>query len=210
MGHKFKEQHWMLEIKQPIHSGLIRCIVAATLLVAEVSDTSAFYIQLHGDVTEYYSGEGLKGVQVRLVKDSVERETVITSWNGKYEIFLERGYDYLVWFYREDMVTKHVHIDARDVPMFPDVPFYEMYLQMTMVKWIDEFDFAVFELPLGLAQYKHSVRNLNWDVEYTEQRRIELARAMIMYDRERTRQEKEAKRSGKNATITRNRKRARF
>ena len=94
--------------------------------------------------------------------------------------------------------------------MFPDVPFYEMYLQRTMVKWIDEFDFAVFELPLGLAQYKHSVRNLNWDVAYTEERRVELARAMIMYDRARTRQEKEAKRSAKNATITRNRKRARF
>jgi len=179
-------------------------------LVSGIFDSSAFYIQLHGEVTEYYTGDGLKGVQVRLVKDSVERETVITSWNGKYEIFLERGYDYLVWFYREDMVTKHVRIDAREVPMFPDVPFYEMYLQMTMVKWIDEFDFAVFELPLGLAQYKHSVRNLNWDVAYTEERRVELARAMIMYDRARTRQEKEAKRSAKNATITRNRKRARF
>lgn len=200
----------MLKLKHPMDSGLFRAAICAVILFAGALDTRAFYIQLHGDVTDYYSGDGLKGVQVRLVKDSVERETVITSWNGEYEIFLERGYDYLVWFYREDMVTKHVRIDAREVPMFPDVPFYEMYLQMTMVQWIDDFDFAAFEMPLGLAQYKHSVRNLNWDVDYTEQRRVELARAMIMYDRERTRQEKEAKRSGKSATITRSRKRARF
>lgn len=188
----------------------LRTLLWGLLIVAEPPETNAFYIQVHGEVTEYYSGEGLKGVQVRLVKDSVERETVVTSWNGKYEIFLERGYDYLIWFYREDMVTKHVRIDAREVPMFPDVPFYDMYLQMTMVKWIDGFDFAAFETPLGMAEYKHSVRNLNWDIDYTEQRRVELARAMIVYDRERTRQEKEAKRAGKNATIDRTRKRARF
>ena len=200
----------MLRKKRSFNSGRFRYLILAALILLGIPETCAFYIQLHGEVTDYYSGDGMKGVQVRLVKDSVERETVITSWNGKYEIFLERGYDYLVWFYREDMVTKHVHIDAREVPLFPDVPFYEMYLQMTMVKWIEGFDFAAFGTPLGMAQYKHSVRNLNWDVDYTEQRRIELARAMIMYDRERTRQEKEAKRAGKKATITRSRKRARF
>lgn len=48
--------------------------------------------------------------------------------NGKYELYLERGYNYQVWFFRSDMVTKHVHIDAREIPLYPDVPFYDMDL----------------------------------------------------------------------------------
>ncbi len=64
-------------------------------------DCAAFHIRLHGLVTEYFTGDGLKDVQVRLVKDSVERGTVFTNGRGEYELFLERGYDYQVWYYRQ-------------------------------------------------------------------------------------------------------------
>lgn len=146
-------------------------------------DVSAFYIRVHGLVTEYFSGEAMKGVQIRLVKDSIDRETVITDGSGEYELFLERGYDYLIWFHRQDLVTKYVHIDARQVPLFPDVPFYDMDVQMTMFTWIEGFDFATFEVPVGRAEYKHSVRNLNWDIDYTERLRPEIARVMSHYER---------------------------
>lgn len=144
----------------------------------------AFYIHLHGVVTEHFSGDAMKGVQVRLVKDSVDRETVITPTNGKYELYLERGYDYQIWFHRADLVTKHVVIDARQVPLFPDVPFYDMDLQMTMFAWLDGYAFDIFDAPVGKAEYKHSVRNLNWDVAYTQQLQPKVERFMIHYERE--------------------------
>lgn len=145
---------------------------------------SAFYIHLHGLVTEHFSGEVMKNVQVRLVKDSVDRETIITGNNGKYELYLERGYDYQVWFHRSDLVTKHVVIDAREIPLFPDVPFYDMDLQMTMFTWIDGFGFELFDAPVGRAAYKHSVRNLNWDLPYTQANQPKVDRLMIHYERE--------------------------
>lgn len=161
----------------------------------------AFYIRLYGLVTDHFSGAGMKGVQVRLVKDSIDRETVVTSSNGKYEMFLERGYDYLVWFHRDDLVTKHVRIDAREIPLFPDVPFYEMDVQMTMIQWINGFNFEEFDLPVGMAAYKHSVRNLNWDIAYTDRRRPILAKVMVQYERAliRMRREKESERGGPGA-----------
>jgi len=146
--------------------------------------SSAFYIRLHGSVTEHFTGEAMKGVQIRLVKDSVDRETVITTGNGKYELYLERGYNYQIWFYRPDLVTKHVLIDARDVPLFPDVPFYDMDLQMTMFTWIDNMGFDLFITPVGKAEYKHSVRNLNWDIAYTQKVSPKVDRFMILYQRE--------------------------
>jgi hypothetical protein len=143
-----------------------------------------FHIQLTGLVSEYFTGDPMRGVQVRLVKDSIERETVLTQRNGRYELYLERGYDYLIWFHREDLVTKYVRIDARDIPLFPDVPYYEMDLQMTMFRWIDKFDFTIFNDPVGMAAYRHSVRNMYWNVDYTTRRRTAVQRVMVLYERE--------------------------
>lgn len=159
-------------------------VLAVVLLCLCVPRSAgAFHIRVHGLVTEYFSGDGMKDVQVRLVKDSVERGTVFTDGRGNYELFLERGYDYQIWFYRKDLVPKYVRVDAREVPLFPDVPFYDMDVQMTLFAYIAGFDFEVFDMPVGMALYKHSVRNLNWDVEYTEARRPEIAQVMTLYER---------------------------
>ncbi|MDX9751027.1 MAG: hypothetical protein RBT71_08110 [Flavobacteriales bacterium] len=171
-----------------LRGGLVMLLMLAATLPGQ-----AFHIVLGGVVTRHPSGEPLKGVQVRLVKDSVERETVVTGTNGRYELYLERGYDYQVWFHRSDLVTKYVRIDAREIPLRPDVPFFEMDLQMTMFPWIPDVDFSFFEQPVGLAQYKHSVRNLNWDVAYTQRRGTEMVRVMTAYDRAVVRRDKEAR-----------------
>jgi hypothetical protein len=168
------------------------------LLMAGALPVSAFHIVLSGVVTRHPTGEALKGVQVRLVKDSVERETVMTGNNGRYELYLERGYDYQVWFQRSDLVTKFVRIDAREIPLKPDVPFFEMDLQMTMFNWIPEMDLSFFLQPVGLAEYKHSVRNLSWDVDYTRRRMVEMERIMVAYDRAIIQREKEARQQSRN------------
>lgn len=48
---------------------------------------------------------------------------------------------------------------------------FDMDLQITLFTWIDGLDYELFNAPIGLSQYKHSVRNLNWDMEYTERNR---------------------------------------
>lgn len=174
-----------------------RILFVLFALLALDKGAKAFHIHLHGVVTEQFSGEALKGIQVRLVKDSIERETVVTTWNGKYELYLERGYDYQVYFYRNDMVTKYVHIDARGIPLYPDVPFFEMDLQMTAFAWVDGFDFSAFAEPVAFAEYKHSVRNLNWNTAFTDRRRTELARVMIQYERYLSAQRRAAKAASK-------------
>ena len=171
------------------------------LFIFATADLSAFYIHLHGIVTEHFTGDLMKGVQVRMVKDSIERETIVTESNGKYEIYLERGYDYQIWFHRKDLVTKHVRIDAREIPLFPDVPFYDMDLQIAMFEWINGFDFSVFDMPVARAEYKHSVRNLNWNVEYTDGIRPEVAKVMLRYEREIVERNKLAARAGTTATV---------
>lgn len=179
------------------------------LFVVCATSAKAFHIHLHGMVTEYFSGAPMKGVQVRLVKDSIERETVVTGTNGRYELYLERGYDYQVWFHRNDLVTKYVRIDARDIPLIPDVPFFDMDLQMTMFRWLEGFDHSAFDQPVGLATYKHSVRNLNWNVDFTNARRAEIDRVMINYERALDKYERATRsngRKGASSTVRRKKK----
>ncbi len=180
---------------QPIHHshGLQRGVCALLFIGVLLLPVQAFHIVLGGLVTRHPSGEPMKGVQVRLVKDSVERETVITGVNGRYELYLERGYDYQVWFSRDDLVTKFVRIDAREIPLKPDVPHFEMDLQMTMFPWIPDVDLTFFQQPVGMAVYKHAVRNLNWDMEYTKQRSAEMVRVMVAYDRAVIQRDKDAR-----------------
>lgn len=175
---------------------MIRWLTLALLVYGNLRTevAQAFYIHLHGLVSEHFSGDAMKGVQVRLVKDSVDRETVITGNNGKYELYLERGYDYQVWFHRADLVTKHVNIDARKIPLFPDVPFYDMDLQMTMFTWVDGFEFELYMQPVARAEYKQSVRNLSWDVVYTKGFQAQSQRVMIHYERELANRDRKAMR----------------
>ena len=155
----------------------------ATLLIAAAPVAQAFYVEMHGVVTDYFTGDPVKEVQVRMVKDGIERETVITKRDGKYNFILDRGYTYLVWFYKNGMVTKHVKIDATGIPPIPDVPYFELDVQVTLFTWVEGVDFTVFEQPIGLAEYVHSVRKLTWDVGYTEALRPMAAEVMTRYER---------------------------
>ncbi|HRN36133.1 MAG TPA: hypothetical protein PLL18_04385, partial [Flavobacteriales bacterium] len=100
-----------------------------------------------------------------------------------YKFELERGWKYEVWFSRKHMVAKHVVIDTREIPPYPDVPFYEMDLQMTLFAWLEDMDLTVFEEPLGMAGYKQSVRNLSWDTPYTNRIRPVFSKVMDEYEK---------------------------
>jgi hypothetical protein len=142
-----------------------------------------FYVRLSGVVTDHFSGDPIKGALVRLLKAGKLEAEVVTRGDGKYAFELDRGWRYSVWYSCEGMVTKHVNIDTEEIPAYPDVPYYEMDVQMTLFLWIDAFDFTEFNQPLGEASYKHSVRNVSWDMEYTERMRPRLSHVMDEYEK---------------------------
>lgn len=154
-----------------------------TSLLAGNSDAQRFYVKLSGKVTSHFEGDPVKGVLVRLLKAGKQEAEKITRSDGTYEFTLDRGWRYSVWFSKQGKVTKHINIDTEEVPAYPDVPFYEMDVQMTIVDWISEFDFSAFEQPLGEASFKQSVRNMSWDIDYTERMRPVLAKVMDEYEK---------------------------
>ncbi len=160
---------------------------AAAVLLLALLDAHAlaqgFNIRLQGKVTEYYSGDAMRGALVRVLRAGEDMGQKITRGDGRYAFQLERGWKYEVWFSKKNMVTKHVVIDTRDVPAYPDVPFYEMDLQLTLFPWIAGVDLEAFNEPVGMAMYKPSVRNMSWETPYTEQMRAVFSKVMDQYEK---------------------------
>ncbi|MCL4282871.1 MAG: hypothetical protein KJZ58_11475 [Flavobacteriales bacterium] len=142
-----------------------------------------FTVELSGQVTELFSGDPIKGALVRVIKAGQEDQQHLTKGDGRYKFRLERGWKYEVWFSKKNMVTKHVVIDTREIPPYPDVPFYEMDLQVSLFAWIRDVDLSSFEEAIGLAAYKASVRNMSWDTPYTEQMRPMFSKVMDEYEK---------------------------
>lgn len=142
-----------------------------------------FNVKLGGKVTELFSGDPVRGALVRLLKAGQEDQQKVTRADGQYEFTLERGWKYEVWFSKKNMVTKHVVIDTREIPPYPDVPFYEMDLQVTLFPWVADLDLGPFEEALGMAEYKASVRNMSWDTPYTTEMRPVFSKLMDEYEK---------------------------
>ncbi len=158
-------------------------LVVFAFCAALPADAQRFYVKLSGKVTDHFTGDPVKGVLVRLLKAGKQEMETSTRGDGTYNFTLDRGWRYAVWFSKENHVTKHINIDTEEVPAYPDVPFYEMDVQMTLFQWIPDFDFSTFDQPLGEASFKQSVRNMSWDIDYTERMRPMLARAMDEYEK---------------------------
>ncbi len=142
-----------------------------------------FYVKMSGKITEHFTGDPLRGVKVRLLKAGKEESDLKSRPDGTYEFTLDRGWRYAIWYSLDGYITKHINIDTEEIPPYPDVPFFEMDVQMTLFEWIPDFDFTLFDLALGEANYKQSVRNMSWDVQYTEFIRPSLAKAMDEYEK---------------------------
>jgi Carboxypeptidase regulatory-like domain len=153
------------------------------LLILSPAQAQRFAVQVSGKVTDHFTGDPVKGVLVRMLKAGRTEAETTTRGDGGYEFTLERGWRYVVFFSKAGLVAKHVTIDTEEIPAYPDVPYFEMDIQMTLFPWIADFDFAVFDQALGEAGYKESVRNMSWDIEYTERMRPVLSKTMDEYEK---------------------------
>lgn len=156
-------------------------LLVLAFMASDRASAQRFYVQLSGVVTDHFTGHPLKGVMVRLLKAGLTEAEVITRRDGRYSFQLDRGWRYALWYSKADLVGKHVDINTEEIPPYPDVPFYEMDVQMTLFPWINDFDFSAFDGPLGMASYKESVRNMSWDVDFTNETRPALVRVMAEY-----------------------------
>lgn len=143
-----------------------------------------YVMTVQGVVSGELSGEPLKGVKVRVLRDGELSNLIITRGNGRFELELERNCSYRVEFTRDDLVDKHVLIDTHGAPPLLDVPSLTMIIDITLFTPVPSLDASVFKEPLGKAYYKHSSRNIVWDDVYEQEISLPVRKFMAEYFRE--------------------------
>lgn len=145
---------------------MLKNLMISILLLLSINVRSQFCVNLHGNITDYFTGEGMRGVEVRVKNtDGIVGEGY-TLRKGFYGFKLDSGEVYNLEIRKIEMVSKRLIIDTRGA-ICPDSLFYDMDLQVTLFKKIPNFDFSLFNIPLGMAKYDHGVRNMTWNNEYT-------------------------------------------
>lgn len=158
-------------------------LVVLHLLSVSFGYGQKFYISLHGLVTDHFTALPLKDVLVHVEVEGERRMDVVTNADGAYRFLLTKGALYAVSYGKAGYVTKRVSIDSRKVPDYPDVPYYDMDVQMTLFESIPNIDLSLFNEPISEAQYKHSVRTMSWDNAFSEDKQRQVGILMREYQK---------------------------
>lgn len=158
-------------------------ISSSILLLFLALHVHGFHIELKGVVTEHFSGDPLKKVKVYVYEDGEQKFFQLTKSSGKFSFMIDRESNYTVEFTREHFVTKRVTIDTHGIPAIPDVPFFEMFVQMALFPELEGVDYELFEKPLGHAVYRSTIKNMAWDGEYDKKMTPLVKRFLHDYER---------------------------
>lgn len=164
--------------------GVVLMVLGACAAFGQGKSVLPYTITVNGTITGEMTGEPLKGVKVRVLRDGELSNLIITKGNGRFKIELERNYFYAFEFTRDDLVDKHVTIDTRGAPPLLDVPSLTMIIDISLFTPVPGMDTQLFEEPMGKAVYKHSSRNIMWDLQYEQEIATSVRKFMAEYYKE--------------------------
>ncbi|MBL7958216.1 MAG: carboxypeptidase regulatory-like domain-containing protein [Flavobacteriales bacterium] len=133
-------------------------------------------LHLKGNVTDAASREPLEGALVRVYRNGVKEHAFTTGANGRYDIVLENGADYVIRFSMPGHVTKCFGIDTHGPAWEGDVSTAMVEVEMTLFERVEDMDLSFFDMPMGLARFTPMTGFLSWNREYEERVQPEAAR----------------------------------
>lgn len=141
---------------------------------------SEFCVGIHGEVTDYFTGRGIKDVEVTLRENNKIIRSGFTLRKGFYAFELDSGKVYTIETLKEGLVSKKFIIETKNV-ICSDTSYYDMYLQITLFSRMDGFDYSLFQIPIAMASYKESIKNMSWETPYTDKIQPILDKTMDIY-----------------------------
>lgn len=152
-----------------------------------------YTIHVEGNIWSEMNGEPMKESYVVVKRKDQEDLHVKANRKGHYLVELKGGERVELVYEAPGQVPKRVEIDTRGAPALLDVPSLTIGVGISLFPPLAGSGDEIFEQPLGKARYKHSVRNIVWDVQYGREMRANLRRFMIQYDNETRKEEQLAK-----------------
>ncbi|MBK8227412.1 MAG: carboxypeptidase regulatory-like domain-containing protein [Flavobacteriales bacterium] len=146
----------------------------ALCLVAIESGAARLHIK--GNVTVFESREPMANALVRVYKNGVKQHVFRTVANGRYDVVLDNGADYVIRFSSPGHVTKCFGIDTHGPAWENDNAVTVVEVEMTLFQQVEGMDLSFFDMPMGLARYNPMTGFLGWNRPYEERIQPEVAR----------------------------------
>jgi len=142
---------------------------SATLLSQK--EIAHVYGQLKDEVTK----KRLDDVVVMVFKDGTLKDNINTGTSGKYDIELELGYTYDIKFSKAGFLQKIIRIDSRNIPEEERYGGFQFPMDGTLFPEREGFNTDLLKEPLALIKYDPQNDGLNYDADYSEERRKKIA-----------------------------------
>ncbi|MFZ1692945.1 MAG: carboxypeptidase-like regulatory domain-containing protein [Flavobacteriales bacterium] len=138
--------------------------------------TGAANLQIKGTVTDSDTRAPLANALVRVYKNGVKQHVFHTGSNGRYDVVLDNGADYVIRFSLPGRITKCFGIDTHGPSWDKDNSTTQVEIEMTLFEQVDGLDLTFFDMPMGLARFTPMTGLLSWNRAYEERIQPEAAR----------------------------------
>lgn len=122
-------------------------------------------------------GGRITGASIALYQDGAELKRVTTGNNGRFDLYLDFGHEYIIEISKSSYVTKKLYLNTNNVPVDEQLWGYEFGgFVVDMFKRMDGVDYSILDKPIGKVYYEPNVENFVDDKLYTREIKQEVDR----------------------------------
>lgn len=134
---------------------------------------------LFGVVTEDKGGADMRNVCVRVLTDSIARDSVFTDALGKYQLFIPLTGIHRLVYAMDGYHRKVVEVDANgELDEAARRQEWNLRIDISLVKADVPLPDELLDTPIGKAAWQPEMREFRWDQPYTERYRQQYKQAV--------------------------------
>lgn len=148
--------------------------------VAQVQDAiGKDRMMLFGVVTEGKGGADLRNVTVRVVTDSIPRDSVFTDATGRYQVFVPLQGVHRLVYALDGFDRKVVQVDASgEMDEAARKQEWNLRIDIELKPTEAELPAELMDTPIGIAAWQPEVREFGWDRPYTDRYKLRYKQAV--------------------------------
>ncbi|NUQ16225.1 MAG: carboxypeptidase regulatory-like domain-containing protein, partial [Flavobacteriales bacterium] len=137
-------------------------------------------------------GGGLENARVVVYKNG-EKDRVLTSGLGKFQMELAFNANYVLSFEKDGFVTKKLVFDTKVPAEAAANGFAPFDFAVSLFKQYDDINIVVFNQPVGVIRYEPSVDDLDYDTDYTKSIQSQLQAVMEQVEKKQAEEQAQAR-----------------
>ena len=147
----------------------IKFLLTGIFLFLGIISWSQEDIHIYGAVKEMETNHKLESVLVQVTQDGKTFDSYTTSGSSKFEFDLPLGHLYEINFSKSDYVGKKIQINTKYIPEEDQEGGFKLDLDMSLFAYIEGFNEAILDEPIGIAAYDAERNSIEFDFDYTRQ-----------------------------------------